>query len=748
MRLLAVSLQRTSRFPQLDNALHVHAPLLSFATRSLRKPWPRPTARSPATNPTILDSCNARPRSSQSSDEFVPHHMTELRLHSSTQVITPFELSKSPRSQRFAASITMIPRIPLVLALLPIASAQTPILNAPVAPDAIYVVRTGASAGISIVDLNGFGGGTGDPTFDPTYQSYAEGNSNYPNNPNLRLQGSLLTPPLLGPTSTLNGGSAGVFTLARDTDLADLHARGVLLDPGDAMLGHPLDLVASNGPAPFGCTAGGGSLCTADALQQLEVSWGGGSTLHPSGVARTPLNVAVGAGNPISFAPHPNPPPIQGPPSCTSPLIRAIEPTSVDVMAGLVNLLVPGDPFGNPSLGIPPSGLLVDEQNSFFVGPGNPQATVSACSPYQVRQQVGHFLYVIDHGHDDVAVLNSNTAELITRIALPDPTELAMDPNLRLLAVTNRATDNVSFIDIHPDSPTFHQVVATVVVGDGPSGIAWQPDDEDVLVCNEADSSLSIIATSAMVVRKVVRRGLDAPFAVAITPRQMGFGHGRAVYFAWILDRAGKVTLYESGPNTVNGWGYDAIIGQARATFTNPKAIQPDHANLEGGVWIAHEGQLDSSGTPTGMSGGAVTNLVLDSVSFGIQPLNFFTGPNLRGLSFRVPLSIGSDQLSGVPTDLAFDNQKNLGALASPTVGAAVNGKNLYRRFGTPWIWRPTNDPTYLLVPVRDPVSGVGRAIDVFTLATGTRFDVNAYRPGVQSIPARGATFAVDYFRQ
>lgn len=643
----------------------------------------------------------------------------------------------------------MTARFPLLLALLPCASAQTPVLNAPVAPDAIYVVRTGSSAGLSIVDLNGFGGGTGNPNFDPTFQNPVEGDSHYPYNPNLRLQGSLLFPPLTGPSSTLNGGSAGVFTLARDSQLSDLHARGILVAPGDAMLGHPLDLVASNAPAPFGCDVGGGSLCTIGALQQLEVAWSGGSTVHPAGPGRTVVNVAIGAGNPISFAPHPNPPPIQGTPSCLSPLIRGIEPTSIETMAGISNLLVPGDPFGDPSTGVPPTGLLVSEQNAFFVGPGRPQPTIPACSPYQIRQQIGHFLYVIDHGHSDVAVLNSNTAEVIARIALPDPTELAMSPNLTLLAVTNRATDNVSFIDIDPNSSTFHQVVRTVAVGHGPSGIAWQPDDEDVFVCNELDHSVSILSSVNLSVRKVVSRGLTSPFAVACTPRQMAFGHQRGVYFAWILDRAGKVTLFESGPNGVNGWGFDAIIGQARMTFANPQAIQPDHRRLAGGVWIAHEGQLDAQGAPTGLTGGAVTNLVLDSVTTGIIPLTFNDHPNLRGLSFRVERSIGSDQLTGVPTDLSFDDQKNLGALANPSSGpetAIVNGKNLYRVLGGAAV--RTNDPAYMLVPVRDPASGVGRAIDVIALATGLRLDVNPYRPGVQSIPARGAQLAVDYFRQ
>ena len=54
---------------------------------------------------------------------------------------------------------------------------------------------------------------------------------------------------------------------------------------------------------------------------------------------------------------------------------------------------------------------------------------------------------------------------------------------------------------------------------------------------------------------------------------------------------------------------------------------------------------------------------VLDSTTIGAIPLTFLDVPNLRGLSFRIEKSIGSDQLTGVPTDIAFDDLLNLGAL-------------------------------------------------------------------------------------
>ncbi|MBO24301.1 MAG: hypothetical protein CMO65_03750, partial [Verrucomicrobiales bacterium] len=72
-----------------------------------------------------------------------------------------------------------------------------------------------------------FGGGTGNPTWE--YQNYAQGNSNYPNDPNVFFQGSQMLPPLLPGTCTFNGGSAGVFTLTRDSNLDDRLVRSPLV---------------------------------------------------------------------------------------------------------------------------------------------------------------------------------------------------------------------------------------------------------------------------------------------------------------------------------------------------------------------------------------------------------------------------------------------------------------------------------------------------------------------------------------
>lgn len=625
------------------------------------------------------------------------------------------------------------------------AAGQEAVVNAPVAPDAIYVARSGAEGGLSVIDLNGFGASTGTPLFSPEFGPGSEGQTRYPFNPNVALQGQLLLPPLLPGTTTIDGGSGGVFTLTQGSDLDDLLLRRpAYRSIVDMALGAPLDLSINNS-LPFGCTQGGGNICATTGLQIVSVVPGGPNTVRPAGPFDDPIHTVVGGGNPISFAPHPNPPPRVDPPLCTDPLIAGLEPTAADTDAlGLVNLLVPGDPFGNPTAGIPPSGLLAREQNAFFSGPSPPQAQISLCRQYIFRQQIGHFLYLADRAAGEVVVVNSNSFVVLDRIAVGDPSELAMSPNVDLLAVTDRAGGMLHFIDIDPSSSRFHEVVQSTSVGALPSGVAWDPGNEDVLVCSEGDDTIVIVSAFSLTVRKIVTaEGMRRPFAVAITPRQDRFGFQRDVYFGWILDRAGALWLFESGPDGDNGWGFDDIIGRAPFRFSGARSIQPDHVRLEGAVWIAHHG--GAGGT------GAVTSVGVDA-SFGRVPLLPGEQPNLRDITFSILETIGSDQLTGVPESLAFDNQRNLGVLPnvanafSAGTPAVINGKGLVRELPAAGIVN-TNEPAYLFVSVRGGSAGTG-AVDVIDLATGLRLDTNVFQDGVQSIPTPGARLVMDYFRQ
>jgi hypothetical protein len=644
------------------------------------------------------------------------------------------------------------------------------LVNTPVTPDAIYASRAGSTPGLSVVDLNGFGQSTGNPVYDVSFNSFERGNSNFPNNPNVRLQGSFLKPALVPGVCTIDGGSAGVFTLTLDSNLDDVLARApIITTPGDMMLGHALDSAFNNAPAPYGCQSGGGNLCAGDGLKLIAVILGGPNTITPPRVLvppPPPLNTINGGENIVSWAPHPNPPSISFPPLCVWPFLGTEEPTSIDVtfppdpaVLPLINWLAPGDPFGEPNADVPtpPAGLLTSEQNAWFDGPALPQLAITACQQYKIRQQVGSFLYLLDRDRAEVVVMNSNRMIVIDRIIVPDPTELAISPNLDLLAVSNQSVDLVTFIDIDPASASFHTIVHQTVVGDGPRGIAWEPGNEDILVCNEADSSLSIISAFSLEVRKVVESNLSEPFALAITPRQTTFGFFRNVYFAYILNRNGRVALFESGPNEVNGWGYDDVIGTAPQTFQSPKTIQPDHTFLQGGVWICHEGPINVQDQTAGSQGvPAVSNLVISSGISGILPLNVssLAIPNFRDMALEVRVSLGNNALTGIPVDLAFDNLRNYGGLPntftvfSAGVAQTLNGKSLVRNAGTNGP-QGANQCKYMFVAVPNPTTASNGNIDVIDISGGyNRLDTNAYEEGVQSIPVEDVTVLMDYFRQ
>ena len=644
--------------------------------------------------------------------------------------------------------------------------------NVPVTPDAIYAGRAGATPGLSVIDLNGFGQSTGNPIYDDSFSTFSRGDSNFPNNPNVKLQGNLLKPALQTGSCTIDGGSSGVFSLTLDSNLTEVLARApVITAVGDMMLGHALDSSFNNAPAPYGCQSGGGNLCAQDGLKQIAVIQGGPFSLTPPRVIPTnpTLNTVTGGENIVSWAPHPNPPALTFPPLCVWPFLGTEEPSSIDVtfppdptVPALNNWLAPGDPFGDPNgegsgIPTPPSGLLAVEQNAWFDGPPLPQLTIAGCQQYKVRQQVGNFLYVLDRSRGEVVVLNSNRMTVIDRILVPDPTELAIGPNLDLLAISNQQVDLVTFLDIDPSSASFHTIVQQVVVGDRPRGIAWEPGNEDILVCNEGDNSLSIISAFSLEVRKVVDSNLAEPFALAITPRQQNFGFFRNVYFAYIMNRNGRVAIFESGPNEVNGWGYDDVVGTAPQTFQSPKAIQPDHTFLAGGVWIAHEGPINVQDQSAGSPGvAALSNMVVNSAIQGVLPLNVqsLLIPNFRDMSLEVRVSLGTDQLTGIPVDLAFDNLRNFGGLQnlasvfSAGVPAPLNGKSLVRNVGAVGPL-PANNCNYMFVAIPNPNAASEGNVDVIDISGGyTRIDTNAHEPGIQSIRIDDVDVLMDYFRQ
>jgi len=436
--------------------------------------------------------------------------------------------------------------------------------------------------------------------------------------------------------------------------------------------------------------------------------------------------------------------------------------TQGTVVQGVTNFLTPGaQVMGNKDANQPPLNILSSEQNAFFLGPGfipnNISGVATGCVPYAMRQQIGNFLYVIDRARREIVVFNSNRMFVLDRIPLSDPTSLAMAPTLDLLAVTNNRSDSVSFINTDPGSPLFHQVVKTERVGNRPTGIAWSPDNEDILVCNQGDGSMSILSAFTLSTRKVVSNQLTSPIDVVITARQsFGIGLNRGVYFAYIMNADGSVAVFESGPDGVNGIGFDDVVASLPFTFTNPKAIMADASQTASAFFVAHENKLDPfTGQPSGMTGGAITRVRQNSGSMFPVPLtgSGLGGPSLRDIQYGVTVSIGSDQLTGIPVDLCFDNMKNTAGLPNISNSRSApplklfNGKSIVKA-ATP-LPRPAVTPQYLFVaiPNSNEAGGAG-VVDVIDLNGFLRTDTNRITPGIQSIPANGVTHVVDFFRQ
>lgn len=620
------------------------------------------------------------------------------------------------------------------------------LVNAPVAPGAIYVASNGGgtSGGIRVIDLDGFGQGTGDPTYDDNglYNVVLDDNgvpiagdiTKFPFNPN--LQEPDLFPPLTIDTTTLAGGSRGVFQLAQDstlrTQLADDAVVGIV---GDMMLGHPLDRLFNN----FQCLSGGQNACAHPAFQFAPILQGGDT------------NAGAIEGNNITSAPHPNPPRLKLSPSCFAPLIMTEEPSFGDANRDGIqatNRLQPGDAFGQNG-GLPPSGLLTDSTtySSLFWGPA---PTSTSCPVFTLRQQVGHILYVLDIQNNRVVALNSNRMTVIDEIPVSDPEDLAISPDLNLLAVSNRGTNTVTFIDTDPRSPNFHQITKITTlfdmvnnrIGLGPTELVWQPDDEDILVICQRSNSMAIISTGSLEVRKIIP-GVTQPKLVAVSGRDAilsgpGFGFSTGLYYAYVISQDGNMTIFESGPDGVNGIGFDDFIGipslPGRNGFNGASAIQPDPNSFYHGMYVAFRDN----------NNGAVANLHLQNSPTGPRNLSqnaFLPDPNFRSKEWRVARLFSGVFSSSSILDVAVDDLTNVGAFPFFTSAFSSNrrailhsAKGLVRQTGVPnGAFIPTSAPQFLFA-----ANANGR-IDVIEISTG--------QPYVQPIRTAGDVLC-SYWRQ
>ncbi|MHC5062477.1 MAG: Ig-like domain-containing protein [Planctomycetota bacterium] len=501
------------------------------------------------------------------------------------------------------------------------------LINAPVAPNAIYVGIGGSEPGVGVIDLNGYGQGTS--TADPT-------TSNFTNDPNIGQAG--VVPTLTVGTGPIDAGSKGRLTMVEDT-LGNIR---LLRSPqigevGDIHIGPPLDLVFNN--------------------LNININVNTSNQLNPALVVSQP-------GNSISISPHPNPPKLIFPPPNVAMGIFGQEPSVTSSLGQSAGLTTSSPPCLSVGLNLLIQGTRPDyprhQFDGKFVGPQPPPTSPPpppVFCPFSSRQQIGHFLYVLDRQNDTIAVVNSNRFTVLDTIKLSDPFNMAFSPTLALAAVTNFASSTVSFIDTNPASPTFNKVVGEVRVAPGPTEVAWQPDGEAILVLSTPSNTLTTILSADLSVQKEVSGNLNAPIAIAVTSRQITSGNSSGVYYAYILNANGTIAVFESGPDGVNGIGFNDMIGTTEQDFRRARFLTFDYNTQQTGVVVTH---VDEVGL------GVVSRVELTASPAGQQPLTQLAGGFIQAPTFRQKIWSVTRQVGG-----ASPNQP-LGALLSGNTAVSV----------------------------------------------------------------------------
>ena len=134
-------------------------------------------------------------------------------------------------------------------------------------------------------------------------------------------------------------------------------------------------------------------------------------------------------------------------------------------------------------------------------------------------------VYVVNTPADTVDVIDTATRRIVARINVGiDPVGVAVRPDGREVWVTNHISDSVSVIDADPNSPTRHQVLATVQEFDAetrstrfdePVGIAFAGNDK-AYVALSSSNRIAIVDVSARTVTGHLRISAQDPRAIAV----------------------------------------------------------------------------------------------------------------------------------------------------------------------------------------------------------------------------------------
>lgn len=244
-------------------------------------------------------------------------------------------------------------------------------------------------------------------------------------------------------------------------------------------------------------------------------------------------------------------------------------------------------------------------------------------------------VYIVEDGiTDSLVVLDTCDNSVITRIAINNPSGVAISPDGLKLYVTSSAPNLVNVIDVATNT-----VTNTINVGSGADGVAFTPDGSKAYVANSGSDTVSVIDTATETVIATIPTP-SAPEGVAVNPAGTkvyvtDFGTNTVSVISTASDTITNTIVVGNSPIglvfTQDGaFAYVAnrgdntvsVIDTATETVVNTIAV----GTLPVGVDITSDGLFvyvanRNSNNVSVIS--TVTNTVVDTIAVGSGPLSF-----------------------------------------------------------------------------------------------------------------------------
>jgi DNA-binding beta-propeller fold protein YncE len=215
----------------------------------------------------------------------------------------------------------------------------------------------------------------------------------------------------------------------------------------------------------------------------------------------------------------------------------------------------------------------------------------------------------VSSGVTDFFVIKSVDMTTACTTAKPQPSSVAIADQLPgqafspIAVVSNSGCNNVSIIDINPQSATFGSIKSSIPTGSDPLGVAVSPRFGVAVVANNTDGTASVLN---------LLTGTQKAPAVTVGTSPTGVA---------IDEGTGTALIANTGNNTVSELNLALLTGTTPATSltalsiavdTSPiaVAIDPDRGTNNNGLAVVTALQLISGSAPVG---------VLDAIDLGGQ---------------------------------------------------------------------------------------------------------------------------------